>query len=64
MIGFLLGFLAGYAVMYWRHAAQVRETNRVLEMTLAGLKAQRLPVCAGLRDGGVGHEAEQWHKSR
>jgi hypothetical protein len=44
MIGFLLGFLAGYAVMYWRHAAQVRETNRVLEMMLAGWKAQRLPM--------------------
>jgi len=44
MIGFLLGFLAGYAVMYWRHAAQVRETNRRLEMTLAALKAQRLPM--------------------
>jgi hypothetical protein len=30
--------------MYWRHSAQVRETNLVLEMTLAGLKAQRLPM--------------------
>lgn len=44
MIGFLLGFLAGYAVMYVRHAAQVRETNKRLELILAGLKAQNLPT--------------------
>jgi hypothetical protein len=56
MIGFLLGCLVGYAVMWVRHGLRMREINKQLEIMLAVLKVHRMDLPMP-NAGGEGRES-------